>query len=59
MNDDAGTSTVHPCLMCGYNYDEALGDPIGGVPAGTKWNQVPPEWACPECGAGKGEFAEF
>ena len=26
---------------CGYVYDEALGDPENGIPAGTKWEDLP------------------
>jgi len=44
------------CVLCGYIYDPALGDPDNGVPAGTAWEAVPAEWVCPECGAGKEDF---
>ena len=26
---------------CGYVYDKALGDPENGIPAGTKWEDLP------------------
>jgi len=38
------------CLICGHIYDEALGDPDTGVPLGTRWEAVPPNWPCPHCG---------
>lgn len=44
------------CIICGYIYDERLGDPDEGIPAGTKWEDVPDDWMCPDCGVGKNEF---
>lgn len=44
------------CLICGWIYDEAEGAPEHGIAPGTPWEQVPPDWACPECGAGKQDF---
>ena len=44
------------CLICGFIYDEAVGLPDEGLPAGTRWDQVPPHWTCPECGARKEDF---
>ncbi len=38
------------CPGCGYTYDEALGDPREGFPAGTSWAAVPEDWCCPDCG---------
>ena len=44
------------CELCGYVYDEAKGDPDEGISAGTKWEDVPDDWVCPDCGAGKDAF---
>ena len=44
------------CLLCGYIYDEALGEPDEGIPAGTTWDDVPLNWRCPDCGATKIDF---
>ena len=44
------------CLICGYIYDEEVGAPDEGIPAGTRWEDVPPNWTCPECGARKDDF---
>jgi rubredoxin len=44
------------CAVCGYVYDPELGDPENGVEAGTKWEDVPDDWVCPVCGAGKDDF---
>jgi rubredoxin len=45
------------CDVCGYIYDEALGDPDGGIEPGTPWEAIPDDWVCPECGATKDAFA--
>jgi rubredoxin len=42
--------------ICGFIYDEASGLPDEDIPAGTKWEDVPPNWTCPECGARKDDF---
>jgi rubredoxin len=44
------------CLICGWIYDEETGAPEEGIPAGTRWENVPPNWTCPECGARKEDF---
>jgi len=44
------------CVLCGFSYDEAQGLPEEGIPAGTRWTDVPDSWSCPDCGAAKGEF---
>jgi len=46
----------YKCLMCGYIYDPAVGDPDNGVAADTAFKDLPDDWTCPECGADKGEF---
>jgi rubredoxin len=37
------------CPGCGHLYDEALGNPHEGFPPGTRWAQIPDDWACPDC----------
>ena len=44
--------------VCGYVYDEATGDPDNGISPGTKWADVPDDFACPVCGMGKDVFTE-
>ncbi len=46
----------YKCLICGYIYDPAVGDPDNGVEAVTAFEDLPDDWVCPECGAGKDEF---
>jgi rubredoxin len=41
------------CVVCGFIYSEAEGRPEDGIAAGTRWDDVPADWACPECGAAK------
>ena len=45
------------CDVCGYIYDPAKGDPDNGVKPGTAWEDVPANWVCPDCGAGKQDFS--
>ena len=44
------------CIVCGYIYDPVKGDPANNVAAGTKFEDIPDTWVCPECGAGKDMF---
>lgn len=46
----------YKCTICDWVYDEVLGAPDEGIKAGTKWEDVPDDWVCPDCGAGKAEF---
>lgn len=39
------------CTVCGWIYDENIGDPDNGIVAGTKFADLPKDWECPECGA--------
>ena len=45
------------CDVCGYVYDPAVGDPDNGVAPGTKFEDIPEGWVCPECGASKVDFS--
>ena len=51
----------YECIVCGWIYDEELGCPEEGIAPGTRWEDVPDDWICPECGVGKLDFemAEF
>ena len=44
------------CVICGLIYDEEKGWPEDGIAAGTRWEDVPDDWACPDCKVGKGDF---
>ena len=43
-------------VLCGSIYDEDLGAPEDGMPAGTKWEDIPDDWVCPDCGVSKFDF---
>lgn len=45
------------CDVCGYVYDEALGDPDNGIAPGTTWEELPEDFVCPLCGVGKDDFS--
>jgi rubredoxin len=45
------------CDVCGWVYDPTPGDPDNGVAAGTAFADIPDDWVCPECGAGKDDFS--
>lgn len=47
------------CLVCGYIYDPAKGDPDNGIAPGTSFAQLPGNWVCPECGAPKDQFEKI
>ena len=40
----------YQCDSCGYTFNEVDGDPREGFPSGTDWDDVPDDWACPDCG---------
>jgi len=46
------------CSVCGYIYDEEVGDPAKGIVPGTKWEDISADWSCPLCGAVKTDFIE-
>ena len=46
----------YQCIICGWEYDEELGSMEEGIVPGTKWEDVPEDWVCPDCGASKSEF---
>ena len=47
------------CRACGYVYDEALGDPDGGLAPGTRLQDIPDDWACPLCGVTNADFEPY
>jgi rubredoxin-NAD+ reductase len=46
------------CDVCGWEYDEELGDEENGIAPGTKFDELPDDFECPLCGVGKDEFSE-
>lgn len=47
------------CTICQYVYDPAVGDMEHGITPGTAFEDLPDEWVCPVCGAGKEAFEEL
>ena len=45
------------CDVCGWEYDEELGYPEGGIAPGTKWEDIPEDFECPLCMVGKDQFS--
>lgn len=46
------------CDVCGWVYDEAVGDPDNGIAPRTEFEDLPDDFACPLCGVGKDSFSE-
>ncbi len=51
-----GAMKSYMCVICGFVYNEADGLADEGLASGTKWDDVPPNWVCPDCGARKEDF---
>ncbi|HOO83845.1 MAG TPA: rubredoxin [Prolixibacteraceae bacterium] len=47
------------CIICGYTYDPEVGDPDKGIPPGTTFEDLPDDYTCPICSAGKDFFKEL
>lgn len=47
------------CDVCGYVYDPADGDSTQDIAAGTRFEDLPDDWVCPDCGVGKEEFSKL
>ena len=44
------------CELCGWVYDEKLGDAELDIEPGTKFENLPEDFECPMCYAGKEAF---
>ncbi|MPZ42703.1 MAG: rubredoxin [Betaproteobacteria bacterium] len=53
---DSARYRVWQCELCAFSYDEAKGLPDEGIAPGTRWEDVPEDWICPDCAAAKGDF---
>lgn len=49
--------TKYECDVCGWVYDPEEGDPEHGIAPGTTFEDIPDDWVCPVCGAGKADFS--
>ena len=50
---------VFICRACGLLYDESKGDEDSGLAAGTRFADIPDDWACPLCGVSKSDFEPY
>lgn len=48
--------SCYECTVCGYVYNESVGDPGNGIPPGTDFYDLPEDWECPVCGVDKTHF---
>jgi len=56
MTTETKDATLWICESCGFIYDPAIGDPDGGIPPGTAFEDIPKDWFCPVCGARTSDF---
>lgn len=54
--DEADDTVIYVCSVCGYRYDPAEGDPTADIPPGTPFRELPGDYKCPVCNAGKEYF---
>lgn len=47
------------CTNCDHQYRSEQGDLRRGIAPGTGFHDLPPDWACPKCGASKIEFTQI
>ena len=59
MPTETETAQLWICTSCGFIYDPDEGDPDGGIPPGTPFDQIPDDWFCPVCGARKADFEPY
>jgi rubredoxin len=44
------------CVVCGFIYNEEDGLIEEGIAPGTRWDEIPEDWVCPDCGVTKADF---
>lgn len=47
---------TYMCVICGFIYEEEKGLPEENIAPGTRWEDIPETWTCPDCGASKDDF---
>ena len=47
---------TYMCVVCGFIYEEEFGLPEDGIAPGTRWEDIPDTWQCPDCFAAKEDF---
>ncbi len=56
VKKEAEKMDKYVCKVCGYVYEPKEGDPDSKIVPGTRFEDLPEDWVCPVCGAGKEEF---
>ncbi len=56
INSENQDLKIWECSVCGFIYDESKGLPKEGIAAGTRWQDIPEDWSCPDCGVSKEDF---
>jgi len=59
VTTETQTKQLWMCTSCGFIYDPDEGDPDGGIPPGTPFEEIPDSWFCPVCGARKADFEPY
>ena len=59
VSTETETKQLWVCTSCGFVYDPDEGDPDGGIPPGTAFDEIPDSWFCPVCGARKADFEPY
>ncbi len=59
MKKNFGDNMAKYQCMCGWIYDEETGEPSQNISPGTKWEEVPDDFKCPQCGLGKNAFRKI
>ncbi|MGI5902471.1 MAG: rubredoxin [Desulfitobacteriia bacterium] len=49
----------YQCIPCGYVYEPEHGDPEAEIAPGTAFEDLPEDWVCPICSAGKEYFEKI
>ncbi len=47
------------CTLCGYEYHPEDGDLENDIDIDTAFEDLPVDWACPDCGASQEDFDEM
>jgi len=47
------------CIVCDYIYDPAVGDPTQNIKPGTRFEDLPDTWRCPECDVDTDQFEKI
>lgn len=52
-------NSVWVCTVCGWLYEESEGVSELGIAPGTRFEDLPDDFVCPDCDAGKEAFEQM